>query len=43
MEDIQLKALSEHRAGNIEQAEKLYRSILEKDPQNHEVLHLLAI
>jgi len=32
-----------HRAGNLGEAEKIYRAILEKDAQNAEALHLLGV
>lgn len=38
-----LTALKEHQAGNLDQAEKLYRDILAITPQNAAVLHLLGI
>lgn len=36
-------ALEHHQAGNLQQAESLYRKILKKQPQNSEVLHMLLI
>ncbi len=43
MKDSYLAALHEHRMGNVELAEKLYRSYLVDEPDNADVLHLLAI
>lgn len=39
---IQL-AFGHHRAGNLQQAEFLYRKILKKQPWNSEVLHMLGV
>ena len=36
-------AFYQHQSGNLETAEKIYRDILENNPNNVEVLHLLAI
>jgi len=38
-----LDALREHRSGNLDLAEKLYRCSLAEDPENPEPLHLLSI
>ncbi len=43
MSNSYLDALREHRAGNIELAEKLYHDYLEENPRSDEVLHLLGI
>jgi tetratricopeptide (TPR) repeat protein len=36
-------AVQQHQAGNLEQAEQLYRQILQVDPQHVDALHLLGI
>jgi predicted TPR repeat methyltransferase len=36
-------ALKHHQVGEAEEAEKLYRQLLEQDPNNTDVLHLLGI
>lgn len=36
-------ALKHHQAGEAEQAEKLYRQLLEQEPNNTDALHLLGI
>lgn len=43
MEELYVKALREHQLGNIDLAEKLYRDIIDENPNNHDVLHLLGI
>jgi len=43
MNNLYLDALHQHRAGNLEAAEKLYHSCLEDDSENHDVFHLLSI
>ena len=37
------KALSFHRAGNLQQAEEGYRKILKESPQNEDALHFLGV
>ncbi len=37
------QALQHHRAGNLHQAELLYRQILEQDPRHFDALHLLGV
>jgi len=36
-------AIAHHQAGQIADAETLYRKILEIDPENHDALHLLGV
>lgn len=36
-------AIQHHQTGEIEQAQQLYKSILQREPKNHEVLHLLGV
>src|SRR5579864_150435 len=36
-------ALQQHQAGRLEQAEALYREVLELDPQNVDALHFLGV
>jgi predicted O-linked N-acetylglucosamine transferase (SPINDLY family) len=36
-------ALSLHQAGKLDQAARLYRQILHKDPDNHQALHYLGV
>lgn len=36
-------ASSEHRAGNVEQAEAVYQAVLQAEPGNADALHLLGI
>src|SRR3954453_21206141 len=36
-------ALQHHRAGRLQQAEQLYRQILQADPHQPDVLHLLGV
>lgn len=43
LQDALQLAVREHRAGNLQQAEKLYRAILEKDPQNADAAHNLGV
>lgn len=41
--DILTRAVAEHRAGRINQAEALYRAALAREPANPDVLHLLGV
>jgi len=36
-------AIKHHRAGNLQQAEDLYKKILKKQPENVDVLHMLGV
>src|SRR5579871_420493 len=38
-----LQAVQLHRAGNLAEAERLYRQILAQDPRHHETLHMLGV
>lgn len=43
MTDIFRKALAQHQKGQLAEAERLYRSVLKRDPNNAECLHLLGV
>ncbi|MEW6586972.1 MAG: tetratricopeptide repeat protein, partial [Nitrospirota bacterium] len=36
-------ALGQHQAGNLDEAERIYREILQRQPDNADALHLLGI
>jgi len=42
-DDLLREAVRQHRIGNLILAEKLYKEILQSDPQNAEAMHLLGV
>jgi predicted O-linked N-acetylglucosamine transferase (SPINDLY family) len=43
VEQAMALALQKHQAGNLADAEKIYRDVLEREPGNRQALHLLGI
>ena len=43
MSDVLAMAMQYHRAGDLQQAERLYRQILQQYPRHAEALHLLGV
>lgn len=43
IESLFTEAMSKHRAGDLDNAEKLYKNILSRDPNNPDVLNLLGV
>ena len=43
IQDLLVTALDRHRAGQLEEAEEIYRQILAADPRNSDSLHLLGM
>ena len=36
-------AFEQHQAGNLDEAERIYREILQREPGNADVLHFLGV
>ncbi|NJM27614.1 MAG: tetratricopeptide repeat protein, partial [Pseudanabaena sp. RU_4_16] len=41
--EVYEQAVSQHRSGNLQEAESLYRKILEQDPNHSDALNLLGL